>query len=195
MLSKLCKKVANTFVSLNVINESERDLYEYGFFILFSNILYFSITIVFSLLNNNVMGGLSFYVSFMLLRRFAGGFHAKTELKCFLITVGIIILSTFPICNWLAKKDSSLILFITIIFASIIYILAPMDTVEKPLCVEEKQYFRKISQIITTTIILVIVIVIILDVKEILYSCCLSLILEGILLIIERIKRIIKIHG
>lgn len=86
--------------------------------------------------------------------------------------------------------DLDTVLFcISLIAAAIIVLFSPLDTPEKPLSKKEFKYFRKISWIILFVITAAAIITYCVSFDLVLIPCCLSLILEGILLSAGKIKR------
>lgn len=192
MLNKLGKRLTNTLINNNQIDESERCLYEYGFFILLSNVIYVTITLILGSVFNIIIESMAFYIAFSLIRRYAGGFHASSEMKCTLITTTSIFLCL--LCTKLCETNNiqKPILVLTSIATVLIFALCPLDTPEKPLTKEEYKYFRKISWVILLLIMLAICIGIYFKLEFLMYPCCMSLILESILLVLGKIKRLIK---
>lgn len=192
MVNKLGKRLTNTLINNNQIDESERCLYEYGFFILLSNVIYVTITLILGSAFNIIIESMAFYIAFSLIRRYAGGFHASSEMKCTLITTISIFLCL--LCTKLCETNNIQmpILVLTGIATVLIFVLCPLDTPEKPLTKEEYKYFRKISWVILLLIMLAICIGIYFKLEFLMYPCCMSLILESILLVLGKIKRLIK---
>ena len=192
MVNKLGKRLTNTLINNNQIDESERCLYEYGFFILLSNVIYVTITLILGSAFNIIIESMAFYIAFSLIRRYAGGFHASSEMKCTLITTISIFLCL--LCTKLCETNNIQmpILVLTGIATVLIFVLCPLDTPEKPLTKEEYKYFRKISWVILLLIMLAICIGIYFKLEFLMYPCWMSLILESILLVLGKIKRLIK---
>ena len=192
MVNKLGKRLTNTLINNNQIDESERCLYEYGFFILLSNVIYVTITLILGSAFNIIIESMAFYIAFSLIRRYAGGFHASSEMKCTLITTISIFLCL--LCTKLCETNNIQmpILVLTGIATVLIFVLCPLDTPEKPLTKEEYKYFRKISWVILLLIMLAICIGIYFKLEFLMYPCCMSLLLESILLVLGKIKRLIK---
>lgn len=195
MISKLALKVVKRLVYRSVITDTEQELYVYGFFILISQILYFTLTIMFGILLDIVLESVIFYVAFQFIRRYAGGIHASSELKCEIATTTSIFLCL--LCTKLCETNNIQmpILVLTSITAISIFVLCPLDTPEKPLTKEEYKYFRKISWVILLLIMLEICIGLYFKLDFLIYPCCMSLILESILLVSGKIKRLIKNNG
>lgn len=195
MISKLASKVVKRLIDNSVIADTEQELYVYGFFILISQILYFTLTIIFGILLDIVLESVIFYVAFQFIRRYAGGIHASSELKCEIATTTSIFLCLLCIKLCEINNIQMPILVLTIIAAVSIFVLCPLDTPEKPLTKEEYRYFRKISWLILLLIVLTISIGWHFKLEFIMYPCCMSLILESILLVLGKIKRLVKNNG
>lgn len=192
MISNIASKVVKKLIDHSVIDDTEQELYVYGFFILISQILYFTLTIMFGILLDIVLESVIFYVAFQFIRRYAGGIHASSELKCEIVTTTSIFLCLLCIKLCEINNIQMPILVLTIIAAVSIFILCPLDTPEKPLTKEEYKYFRKISWVTLLLIMLAICIGWHFKLEFIMYPCCMSLILESILLVLGKIKRLIK---
>ncbi len=192
MISKLASKVVKKLIDNSAVADTEQELYVYGFFILISQILYFTLTIMFGILLDVVLESVIFYVAFQFIRRYAGGIHASSELKCEIATTISIFLCL--LCTKLCETNNiqTPILVLTIIAAISIFVLCPLDTPEKPLTQEEYKYFRKISWVILLLIMLTICIGWYFKLEFLIYPCCMGLILESILLVLGKIKRLIK---
>ncbi|MCH5321043.1 MAG: accessory gene regulator B family protein [Eubacterium sp.] len=150
MISKLSKSITNMLIRNNKIHNDESELYHYAFFIIISEFILFVYCLLIGAIFNVVLQALVFSVVFYVLHRFAGGFHAKTELQCQAVT-----LSFFLLCIWLIKftmQFNPIYLIITYIVSCIfLMILSPSDTPQKQLSTLEKTKFKKI------TILLVII--------------------------------------
>lgn len=182
-------------VDNSIINNADRELYLYGFFILFSQILYFIFTIIFSFILGVILEGVIFYATFQFVRWSAGGIHASSELKCEVATTLslFLCLGIVKLCDQYNLK--SVIIILTIVATVLIFLLCPLDSPEKPLSMKEKKYFRKKSWIILLVILTIIALSLLFKINTLIYSCCMSLILESILLFLGKIKEIIKKNG
>lgn len=192
MINKLASKVVKRLIDNSAIDDTEQELYVYGFFILISQILYFTLTMIFGVLLDIVLESVIFYVAFQFIRRYAGGIHASSELKCEIATTTSIFLCL--LCTKLCETNNiqKQILVLTSIATVLIFVLCPLDTPEKPLTKEECKYFRKISWVILLFIMLAICTGWYFKLEFLIYPCCMSLILESILLVLGKIKRLIK---
>lgn len=186
MISKLSKKIVN---QLNILDD-EQELYEYGFFILLSQILYFIIAIIIGTICGTVFESIIFYIAFQFIRRYAGGYHAATETRCEILST-LSILACIVVIRLSKTYDiQTALLIISALSAVCIFVFCPLDTPEKPLTDKEFRYFRKVSWLILLAIVVAIIVSYIFKFKIFTVPCCLSLVLESILLTAGKIKRI-----
>lgn len=193
MIGKLSSKISDLLIRKSVIDSEDQELYVYGFFILLSQILYFIIAVIFGIIFNVLLQSVVFYIAFQFIRKYAGGYHASTEGKCEIMSALSILACIVMI--WLSRSyDFSLLLFcISLVAVLVIAVLCPLDTPEKPLSNKELKYFRKISWLILFIIAALIVVSYIFGWSYICSPCCMSLILESILIIAGKIKQITNI--
>lgn len=190
MINNLSVRLTKILLDKGSITEDERDLYIYGFFMLLSQLVYFILACIFGLLFQCFFKSVIFYIAFQFIRRYAGGYHAATETRCEILS-SLSILGSMGIVKLSESYDFQLaLLLITLVSAVCIFVLCPHDTPEKPLTKKEFQYFRKISRIILLVIFFVVIISYFLKVNILFAPCCMSLILESILLFAGKIKKV-----
>jgi accessory gene regulator B len=150
---------------------------------------------MFGILLGIVFEGIIFYVAFQFIRTSAGGIHASSELKCEVATTVsmFLCLGIVKLCDQYNLKMVMIVL--TIVAAVLIFLLCPLDTPEKPLTLKEKKYFRKKSWVILFIILAIIGLSLFFKINALIYPCCMSLILESVLLVLGKIKEIRKKNG
>lgn len=157
---------------------------------LLSHLMYLVLTIVFGLIFKCFLESVIFYIAFQFIRRYAGGYHAKTETRCEILST-LSILCCIVLIKLSKMYDIRIaLLSISLVFATLIFILCPLDTPEKPLNDKEYKYFRKISWIILSLIIVAIIVSFIFKFNVVFAPCCASLILEGVLIGTGKIKKV-----
>lgn len=133
------------------------ELYEYAIYILLSSAFHIATVIVLGLVFNLLTESLVFYLSFIAIRKFAGGYHAKTLVRCYLFSFvsNIIILC---LVKWI-NSINTLFIFIFIIFellcVVLILLISPLDTENNPLTGQEKKMYRMLTSIITILIFII----------------------------------------
>lgn len=190
MINNLSVYFTEKLLSNGTINDEDKELYIYGLFMLLSQLMFFGITCIFGLILKCILESIIFYIAFQFIRKYAGGYHASTETRCEISTT-LSILACIVLIRLSKTYDFQIALVtITVISAISIFCLCPLDTPEKPLSDKEFRYFRKISWLILFVIITVITVSYIFKLSIIIVPCCLSLILESILLALGKIKRV-----
>ena len=190
MINNLSAHIIDKLISKGNITEDERELYIYGLFISISHLMYLILAIVFGLIFKCFLESVIFYIAFQFIRRYAGGFHAKTETRCEILST-LSILCCIVLIKLSKMYDIRIaLLSISLVFATLIFILCPLDTPEKPLSDKEYKYFRKISWIILLLIIIAIILSFIFKFNALFAPCCASLILEGVLIGTGKIKKV-----
>ena len=190
MINNLSEFFTNKLIRKGSITEDERELYIYSFFMLISQLIYLVFVIVFGLIFKCFIESIIFYIAFQFIRRYAGGFHAKTETRCEILST-LSILCCIVLIKLSKMYDIRIaLLSISLVFAALIFILCPLDTPEKPLSDKEYKYFRKISWIILSLIIIAIIVSFYFKFNVVFAPCCASLILEGVLIGTGKIKKV-----
>lgn len=157
---------------------------------LISHLMFFIIALIFGLFLGCVFESIIFYIAFQFIRKFAGGYHASTETRCEIFST-LSILACIVVIKLSKTYDfQTVLLLITILSAVCIFVFCPLDTPEKPLSDKEFKYFRKISWLILFVIVATIIISYVFKFQIVTVPCCLSLILESILLVAGKIKRV-----
>ncbi len=102
MISRFAQNVASFFVKKKIIQSNESEIYTYGYEILISEAINWSITLVIALYAQKIWETVFYMLSFIRLREALGGFHAKTHMGCITIStlvylLFLIFLKTTPI--------------------------------------------------------------------------------------------------
>lgn len=91
VISRRCSQL---LIKYQIIPEQERDIYIYGFELLFTTLLSTFSILILSALLDKLLTGFIFIGVFFTMRMFAGGYHAETHWGCFLITNGVFLAYT-----------------------------------------------------------------------------------------------------
>jgi len=188
MISKIAKQLVAALYSKSVIKDDEVELYTYGLFILLSHLMYFLISLAIGIAFQIIIESILFFVVFFMIRNYAGGIHASSEVLCFISTTFSIV-----ICELLIRLLSVYYSIITIIillcFALIIIVLlSPVDSANKPLTKIEKQINRKKTYCILISIVLAIITFHFLNKHNLICASVIGLLLASVLLLLGRIQ-------
>ena len=188
MINKLSTFFTEKLLSNGTIRDKE--LYIYGLFMLLSQLMFFIIACIFGFVLNCIIESIIFYIAFQFIRKYAGGYHAATETRCEILST-LSILACIVVIRLSKTYDFQTVLLIISAVSSVcIFVFCPLDTPEKPLSKKEFKYFRKVSWVILLVISINIIVSYFFKFQMVLVPCCLSLILESVLLVAGKIKKI-----
>lgn len=151
MITGLANIIADFFVSRQWVEADERDTYQYGCEVILASLVNVIIVVLCGLLFHELAYISAFYLVFLLLRRYCGGYHAKTHLKCNTIfTANIVfVLLILKNYNFVSSRFVFLAVFVSCL---VVWILSPIINKNKPLTEEEANKYRKISFIISLVV-------------------------------------------
>lgn len=181
MIGSFAEKLTDRLIKKGSVSEGNRELYVYGFFMLFSHAAYFALAVIIGFVLGCAVQSIIFFIAFQFVRRFAGGYHADTEIKCTVLSVSTIFLSIL-MCR--LARDFNFSVYLTVpaaVCALLTAVFCPLDTPSKPLSAAEKKRCRKISLLIIAFICVLIGVSVALRFEWLLSPLCFALILEGAL--------------
>lgn len=157
MISSLASYLASVAVKYTEENQYQ-EVFKYVFFIILNYILFFGYSLILGSLLGIPFQSIVFFASIVILRRYAGGYHADTETRCLIISTAY-----FSFGILLIKLMSEGIININfyyvataIICAIIIIILCPCDSPEKPLEGSQRKTI-KIKSIVLVVVFLALI--------------------------------------
>ena len=146
MFYKASVHIAEILEQQNKFTAEDKEIYRYGIQQGLNLALNILTTIIIGCLCGMLYPSILFLLSYMPLRSFCGGYHAKTHLRCYIYSVIMIT------CILLVTKYftfSTLVYeFLTWISFIVILLLAPVEDQNKTLDSDEKKVFRKRAYVI-----------------------------------------------
>lgn len=145
-MERLVDKIIESFIHQGIVASEDKGIYAYGLhqggFIIINMLTYFLISILFNMLLESLL----FFVCYIPLRSYAGGYHAKTQIRCYFLSILMITLVLLAIKT--VPWTSYIIIGLTISNGSIVFILAPVEDSNKPLSDSQRKVFRKVARTI-----------------------------------------------
>lgn len=194
MINKLANKIVRHYISKNKIEKEHEEVYVYSFELLISTILNLLIILIISIATKLIIEGIIFSLCFMVIRSLAGGYHSNTHWGC-LLTLLII----FSIYVMLYKLIDLEVIFymsiVMIVVSAAIPVVAPVDSINKPLTIKEYKRNKKKSIIAYIVFVLIWAVIICFE-KTIRYAFAISypLFVITLMLIIGLIKNRLQIN-
>lgn len=189
MITKLAQKTVDALCGSQLIGDEDKDLYIYGFFVLYTRLFFLIITILFSFVFGIFWQGILMYIIFSLIRSYAGGVHASKESTCLVATTTALFICVLVL--WFCIQWDCVILpsIILVCECFCIVLLSPIDTMEKRLSPEESKRYSRITCIIASLFTLLSFLCAVFRMRSALYICSVSFGLESILLLISHSNR------
>ncbi len=137
---KYAEKMTEKFLKDGIILPEEVDIIRYGLDTLGNNVLGFLLVLRDSFI---------FWCLIFPLRKYSGGFHAETKERCSYISVGILIISyiIFFKLEWKVRE----LVAVTLFCSSVIFLLVPVDSINKPLDSLEYRVYQKRAKLVLVT--------------------------------------------
>lgn len=145
-LARLSGKIGNNLVHSNVIKEEDAEIYIYGINQILVSVLNVSSALIIGLIFGVFFEIAVFMAAYIPLRSFAGGYHAKTPLRCYVFSVIMLIIVSIGMkylymANW--------VYYVVLAAATIVvFVLAPVEDRNKPLDDLEHKVYKKRTVII-----------------------------------------------
>lgn len=181
--SKLNKLVQKYF------SDDESEIIEFGITVLISKVIFLITIVIVGVFCGELVSVLFFTLLYTPLRSFAGGIHAKTPVRCYFLSLAMLILTAL-IFKFL--KITKLLFYFSIVISAIILILlSPVEDFNKPLDDIEIKIYRGKSLLIwcIETIVGVISTYFSFD---LLFSCIfLNFTILSVMLILGKVKNMI----
>ena len=188
VITKLAQKTVDALCGTQMIGEEDKDLYIYGFFVLYTRLFFLIITILFSFMFGIVWQGILMYIIFSLIRSYAGGVHASKESICLTATT-VALFVCVMVLGICIKWDNVILMSIVLVCACCcIVFISPMDTEEKRLSPEESKRYSRITCLIASLVTFLSCLCAVFGLSSVLYICTVSFGLESILLLIGRFR-------
>ena len=80
------------FISRQIINPDKKEIYKTGLKLILADIINFSLVLIIGALTKSFIYSCIYLIMLISIRRFSGGFHAKTYWLCRLVTVGTYVI-------------------------------------------------------------------------------------------------------
>jgi len=196
-LRKAAIRTTDWLVNDGSINIEEREIYEYGFNKLYSIFTNFLFAVLFGLIFGMLFLTLTFYAAYFVIRIYAGGIHAETEMRCFFLSTLVIIPCQFVIrfyYIWNIILWNIPIIFYALLACSVatLLYLAPVGSKNKMPDVKERSIYRR-RMIRNLMVLVVLAIILSLLLHQYASAVLIGVLLSAIMTIVGKVK--LKFQG
>lgn len=156
MYNKVALNITNWFIKRGIIDSTKKTIYQYGFEVLISSLMYFLFFLLISMITDSIIPSILFWLGLFFVRKIAGGHHAKSYTACHIHfevnhILFILLFKFFP-QSWYRISIIGIIMFC---FISIL-LFAPVDHANKPFINNEYNRFRILSLIYCAVLLIVL---------------------------------------
>ncbi len=183
MFNRVSEKVAESMVKRGTVVSKDKELYLFGIQQGLTLILHIATTVVVGLLFGTLWQLLLFTAAYIALRSFAGGYHARTPQRCYVLSTLITIAESFII----KYVVLNVFIYIGLLFLSgiIIIVFSPIDNANKPLDDLEKKVYKKKAVIICIIEILMAVLFLCLNLLPIAACLTWTLVMVSVMMVMD----------
>ena len=149
----LAKRITLFYMKKGKIEEDDREVYEYSFEIIISNIINFLLMLVGDLVTKRYWETALFTFSFLVFRKFLGGYHAKTHIGC--ISMLIIMYLAMIFMLELDVRILSIIAMIICIVSIIpVLLLSPVSHPNNPIDKNKLKLYNIVSIVLVLLVVI-----------------------------------------
>lgn len=187
MFNKISERITQLLVKQETITSSQKELYRYGFNQGFTILFNVITTLVIGCVFGMVIQSIVFLISYIPLRSYAGGYHAKTPWRCYFVSV--VLMSV--VLSIIKMMPHSVIAYSLIIGAGsmVCVALAPIEDKNKPLDKTEQVVYKKRTYIVLF-LELCVALLSYFYFRSVFYVICISVFTESVMLVLGKIKNI-----
>ena len=190
MFNRTSELIVGKLVENGTIASVEKEIYLFGVQQGLAVLLNIGTTIFIGLMFGVLWQMLIFTIAYILLRSFAGGYHAKTPIRCFFLSVLLIIVSS-SIIKYVVLHEIVHIALI-VITSVFITILSPVGNQNKPLDKLEKKVYKKRAVVICFAQVFIAVVSLFLGLNTVFFCLTWSLVMVCAMILIEKINAFIQ---
>jgi accessory gene regulator B len=142
MIDRISEYVVRKLRESNIIKEEDIELYQFGIESFLMKACHLISYLVIGLLFGRLPELLLFLAAFIPLRECSGGYHAKTPLRCYILScctvIAFLCLITFVPGNRIPYG-----LFLALVSSFVLYFIVPVETENKPLSDTEVIHYKR----------------------------------------------------
>ena len=193
MIANISKKLTDRLLLKSVIEQDSWEIDYFGIYQLIVNAVDVTTILILGIVFNEIWQAILFIGAFAVLRKYAGGYHASTPLRCYLLTTFITI-TALSVMKYFEMKY--FVYFILLFVSSVVILIAsPVESEYKPLDMMEKMLYRKKTLAIWGVETSLAIIFAILKVKSVFVCITMAEVVLSFALIYEIVKKSHKLCG
>lgn len=190
MTSKVSKSLTDYLLKKNIIVQEEYEIYQFGMEQLIASTFSLISVLIIGIVLDVILESLIFIMAFKAIRECAGGYHASTRLRCYVLSM-LTVITVLSVIKYI-PLDTVVLIIMSVLASIIIILLSPVDTENKRIDAIERIYYRRKSMIILWVELIIAMICVIIHYEEGAKCIVVGLLVLAIAQIAENIKKLIK---
>ena len=183
MFEKIAERISNTLEVKKIIKAENRDFYSYGLQLALNKLFFFVIILIISIFTKAFLVSVAFLLMYSIIRQFSGGFHCKSEINCFLVSILIYLIML--LLYRIDRVEGKWVLYIAaLVSVLIISIFSPVEHKNKPLSTDERKKYGIIAVIVAIALVIIMCASLLLNTPILFYSSSYSLTADAVLVIL-----------
>lgn len=190
MIQKMINRMVEKQVQEQVIDFKEKNIYKYGYILVFEVVLNVILAIMIGYISHNLGEILFFLCCYIPLRSFCGGWHAGRIWSCTIVSNIILVVEVLClkyISNYINMK---IILLLFIFELLLIIFFAPLETSAKKISKIEKENYRMRIKCILLIHVMVMAIMIFLKSNTYIFIIVYVYGVQIVMLLLEKMKQL-----
>lgn len=150
-MENVYSNILDLMLTKGYISKENQDLYLYAMKVLFRSIINMTALFVTGIVLGLLKESIFMFLSFFVLRKFAGGLHSDKYITCFLSSLFINIGGLLLIKNtWFVSKN--IFTIIMLVSASLIVVFSPVKHPNKEISNKEEKIYKVFSAVLSVII-------------------------------------------
>lgn len=186
MFTKASDRIVANLIIKQIVNNEDKEIYSFGINRVLTIFLNVVTTLVLGLIYGQIFGVMLFFIAFILLRSYSGGYHASTPIKCYVLTV-LLITAILSVMNFV-YLHRYVCFGLSLLSGIIIIILSPSEAKNKPLDEIERIIYKRKTVSFLCIEVIIIIVSIGLNYIVISYALMLAIVTTAISLIVSNVR-------
>lgn len=186
MFDQRSDSLTELLIQAEIIKKEDREIYKFGIQQGLTSLLNIITTLTIGVIFHAFWQSVVFIIAYIPLRHFAGGYHAKTPIRCYILSIALISILLLAISFLRVPNYANYAMLITA--SIVILLLSPLGATAKPLEPLEIKVYKQRTAVIWFVEFIIIMIMFMLH-KNQLASCMIwVLVFSALMLIIEKVR-------
>lgn len=143
MINKITSAIVETQIKAGFLQDEDRGIYQYGYTLVLETLLNILVGIVIGLVFKAIDTIMIFWLLYIPLRIFCGGWHAEKSWQCLIASNTILVFVIKAETMMIPEINAWFVVLLEILLALVLMILAPVPTKQKPIAAKEKSRFKR----------------------------------------------------